>query len=93
MEKYIGDAIMAVFGVPVLQAYGSTEGGVTALERYEDALAGHRGPGSVGRVPSNMPFRIVDPNGDDVAQGLEGELIGRVRVSLCTGQFRCAVRI
>jgi acyl-CoA synthetase (AMP-forming)/AMP-acid ligase II len=51
---------------------------VTALERYDDALAGLRGPGSVGRVPSNMPFRIVDPDGDDVAQGLEGELIGRV---------------
>ena len=66
------------FGVPVLQAYGSTEGGVTALERYEDAIAGRRGPGSVGRVPSNMPFRIVDPNGKDVAQGLDGELLGRV---------------
>jgi long-chain acyl-CoA synthetase len=66
------------FGVPVLQAYGSTEGGVTALERYDDALAGYRGPGSVGRVPANMPFRIVDANGDDVAEGREGELIGRV---------------
>ena len=66
------------FGVPVLQAYGSTEGGVTALERYEDFIAGRRGPGSVGRVPSNMPFRIVDPSGKDVAQGLDGELLGRV---------------
>lgn len=66
------------YGVPVLQAYGSTEGGVTALERYEDVVAGRRGPGSVGRVPSDMPFRIVDGNNNDVVPGSEGELVGRV---------------
>ena len=30
------------YGVPVLQAYGSTEGGITALERYDDAVAFYR---------------------------------------------------
>jgi long-chain acyl-CoA synthetase len=66
------------YGVPVLQAYGATEGGVTALERYDDVVAGRRGPGSVGRVPEGMPFRIVDPQGNDVPVGGEGELLGRV---------------
>jgi acyl-CoA synthetase (AMP-forming)/AMP-acid ligase II len=65
------------YGVPVLQAYGSTEGGITALERYDDALAGRRGPGSVGRVPDGCPVRIVGEDGADVAPGGEGEILGR----------------
>ncbi len=65
------------YGVPVLQAYGSTEGGITALERYEDALAGRRGPGSVGRLPEGCPVRIVDADGHDVPPGGEGEILGR----------------
>jgi len=65
------------YGVPVLQAYGSTEGGVTALERYEDALAGRRGPGSVGRVPPDCPVRIVDQQGRDLPAGGDGEILGR----------------
>ncbi len=65
------------YGVPVLQAYGSTEGGITALERYEDALAGRRGPGSVGRVPDGCPLRIVGADGAEVAPGEEGEILGR----------------
>lgn len=73
------------FGVPVLQAYGSTEGTVTALERYEDVIAGRRGRGSVGRLPAGMPHRIVDLQGRDVAPGEEGELLGRPR-RVPTGQ-------
>jgi len=65
------------YGVPVLQAYGSTEGGITALERYDDAVAGRRGPGSVGRVPEGCPLRIVDEGGRDVPPGGEGEILGR----------------
>lgn len=67
------------FGVPVLQAYGSTESAITALERYEDVIAGRRGRGSVGRIPAAMPHRIVDRDGRDVAPGEEGELLGRLK--------------
>lgn len=67
------------FGVPVLQAYGATEGAITALERYEDVIAGRRGRGSVGRIPKHMPHRIVDRDGRDVAPGQEGELLGRLK--------------
>ncbi len=72
-----GEAFQARYGVPVLQAYGSTEGGVAALERYEDVMAGRRGPGSVGRVPEGTPMRIVDADGDDARPGEDGEILGR----------------
>jgi len=67
------------FGVPVLQAYGSTESAITALERYEDVMAGRRGRGSVGRIPDGMPHRIIHRDGGDVAAGEEGELLGRLK--------------
>lgn len=71
------EAFEARYGVPVLQAYGSTEGGVTALERYEDVMAGRRGPGSVGRITPESEWRIVGPDGRDVPAGEEGEILGR----------------
>lgn len=67
------------YGVPVLQAYGATEGAITALERYDDVMAGRRGPGSVGRIPDGMPWRIVDAEGKDVKPGEQGELLGKLR--------------
>lgn len=73
------DAFEQRYGVPVLVAYGSTEGSVTALERYDDVVAGRRGPCSVGRVTEGTEFRIVDADGHDVPPGSEGELIGRPR--------------
>jgi long-chain acyl-CoA synthetase len=73
------DAFEQRYGVPVLVAYGSTEGTVTALERYDDVVAGRRGPGSVGRVTDGTEFRIVDADGNDVPPGGVGELIGRPR--------------
>ncbi|WP_337188092.1 class I adenylate-forming enzyme family protein [Phenylobacterium sp.] len=72
------DKFEARYGAPVLQAYGSTEGAVMSLERYEDVIAGRRGPGSVGRIASGTPHRIVDPQGKDVAPGETGELVGRM---------------
>ncbi len=65
------------YGVPVLQAYGSTEGGVTSLELYDDVMAGLRGPSSVGRITPESKWRVVDSAGRDVAVGEEGELLGR----------------
>jgi long-chain acyl-CoA synthetase len=71
------DAFEKRYGVRVLQAYGSTEGGVTALESYADVQAGLRGPGSVGRITADSQWRIVDPAGGDVAPGEEGEIVSR----------------
>lgn len=76
------DAFETRYGVPVLQAYGSTEGGVTALERYDDYKAGRRGPGSVGRITAESEWRIVDNEGNDVGTDVEGELLGRPKTVL-----------
>ena len=73
------DAFERRYGVPVLVAYGSTEGSVTALERYDDVVNGRRGPGSVGRVTDGTEFRIIDADGNDVPPGEAGELVGRPR--------------
>jgi acyl-CoA synthetase (AMP-forming)/AMP-acid ligase II len=66
------------YGVPVLQSYGSSEAGVIALETYADAIAGRRGPGSVGRLVPGVELRILDDDGHDVPEGTDGELARRV---------------
>jgi acyl-CoA synthetase (AMP-forming)/AMP-acid ligase II len=71
------DAFERRYKVPVLQAYGSTEGGVTALERYDDVVAGHRGPGSVGRISADSTWRMVTADGRDAGPGEEGEILGK----------------
>jgi acyl-CoA synthetase (AMP-forming)/AMP-acid ligase II len=63
------------FGVPVMQAYGMTEVGAVAQERYEDAIAGRRGPGSVGRIADGVEVRIHHLD-DDRPAG-EGEILVR----------------
>jgi long-chain acyl-CoA synthetase len=63
------------YGVPVMQAYGMTEIGAVAQERYEDVVAGRRGPGSVGRIAAGVAVRIRHLD-DDRPAG-EGEILVR----------------
>jgi acyl-CoA synthetase (AMP-forming)/AMP-acid ligase II len=63
------------YGVPVMQAYGMTEVGAVAQERYDDVRAGRRGPGSVGRIAAGVEVRI-EPLDDDRPAG-EGEILVR----------------
>jgi long-chain acyl-CoA synthetase len=65
----------ARYGVPVMQAYGMTELGAVAQERYDDVVAGRRGPGSVGRIAAGVEVQIrhLDP---DRPEG-EGEILVR----------------
>jgi acyl-CoA synthetase (AMP-forming)/AMP-acid ligase II len=65
----------ARYGVPVMQAYGMTELGAVAQERYEDVVAGRRGPGSVGRIAAGVEVRIRHLD-DDRPAG-EGEILAR----------------
>jgi acyl-CoA synthetase (AMP-forming)/AMP-acid ligase II len=65
----------ARYGVPVMQAYGSSEVGAVAQERYDDVVAGRRGPGSVGRLASGVEVRIRHLD-DDRPAG-EGEILVR----------------
>jgi long-chain acyl-CoA synthetase len=63
------------YGVPIMQAYGMSETGGVASERYDDVVAGRRGPGSVGRISEGVEvrFRRLD---DDRPDG-EGEILVR----------------
>jgi long-chain acyl-CoA synthetase len=63
------------YGVPIMQAYGMSETGGVSAERYEDVIAGRRGPGSVGRINEGVEvrFRRLD---DDRPEG-EGEILVR----------------
>ncbi len=69
------DRFEARFGIPVMQAYGMTEVGAVAQERYEDVVAGRRGPGSVGRLATGVEVRIRHLD-DDRPPG-EGEILVR----------------
>ena len=54
--------------------YGSTEAGQVTMLRPPDVL---RKPTSVGRPSLNVDVRIVDPAGNDVADGEAGEILCR----------------
>jgi acyl-CoA synthetase (AMP-forming)/AMP-acid ligase II len=71
------------YGVPVLQAYGMSEVGAVSQERFDDAIAGRRGPGSVGRLADGVEVRI-DRLDDDRPEG-EGEIL--VRTDEATKEF------
>jgi acyl-CoA synthetase (AMP-forming)/AMP-acid ligase II len=73
----------ARFGVPVMQAYGMTEIGAVAQERYDDVVAGRRGPGSVGRIAKGVEVTIRHLD-DDRPRG-EGEIL--VRTDEMTEEF------
>jgi acyl-CoA synthetase (AMP-forming)/AMP-acid ligase II len=63
------------FKIPVLQAYGMTEVGAVAQERYDDVSAGRRGTGSVGRLADGVEVQIR-PLDEDRPLG-EGEILVR----------------
>ena len=65
----------ARYGVPVMQAYGMSEVGAVSQERYDDVVAGRRGPGSVGRIAAGVDVHIRHLD-DDRPAG-EGEILVR----------------
>jgi fatty-acyl-CoA synthase len=60
-------------GVPLAQVYGSTE--TCPIAVYLKAGDAMRKPGSTGRVAAHCRLRLVDGNGNDVAQGVSGEIM------------------
>jgi long-chain acyl-CoA synthetase len=65
----------ARYAVPVMQSYGMTEVGAVSQERYDDVVAGRRGPGSVGRLADGVEVRIRRLDEDRPAG--EGEILVR----------------
>jgi acyl-CoA synthetase (AMP-forming)/AMP-acid ligase II len=61
--------------VQIVNAFGQTEmSSNTAFLKGEDAV---RKMGSIGRPAINVEVRVVDPDGNDVAQGEVGEIVYR----------------
>ena len=73
----VKESFTARFGVPILQAYGMTELGNVAKEQLQDVLEGRQPRGSVGRISPGREVRIVDDDGNAVAQGAEGNILVR----------------
>lgn len=66
------------YGVPVMQAYGMTEVGSIATERFDDVVAGRRGPGSVGRIAKGVEVVLRDrESGAEVGVNEDGEIFVR----------------
>ncbi|GAB3451759.1 class I adenylate-forming enzyme family protein [Actinophytocola sediminis] len=62
-----------VFGVTVLQGYGLTEASAAVTA---ESLADHR-PGSVGKPLPHAEVAVLDPDGNAVPAGVEGEICVR----------------
>jgi fatty-acyl-CoA synthase/long-chain acyl-CoA synthetase len=63
-----------VFGKVLWEFYGATETGINTVLRPEDQL---RKPGSCGTAMPGQEIRLVDANGNEVADGEPGELMVR----------------
>lgn len=72
LPRAVQEAAQRRYGLPILQAYGSTEGG--SMIRMPDA---HTPDGSIGTPYAGVLARIVAADGADVARGAIGELIVR----------------
>ncbi|MGE0802942.1 MAG: AMP-binding protein [Lautropia sp.] len=68
------DAFEARFGAPLLESYGLVETGITIFSPFS-----RRRPGSCGRLHGDWEARIVDPQGNELADGETGELLLRPR--------------
>lgn len=66
------EELEALLGVPVVEAYGSSETGIITANPPH----GHRKPGSVG-VSTEMDFEVRDEHGAVVPPGVPGEVLVR----------------
>lgn len=71
LDPSLKRAVEAMFGLPLHNGYGLTEGGPTVSQTRLDAP---RGDTSVGMPIPGVVVRIVGPDGVDVAPGDAGEL-------------------
>jgi len=70
-----------LFGIPLQEFYGQTEGGVIAVNPRDSIREG-----SMGLPLRTVQVRIVDPSGNDVPEGATGEVVLR-SPALCCGYW------
>ena len=71
LDTRVAEQLETLFGVPVIQAYGSSETAFMACDPFPPK---QRKAGSVGRL-GNSRLAIVDENGRPLPAGCEGEII------------------
>jgi long-chain acyl-CoA synthetase len=67
-------AFEEAFGCKILEGYGLSESSPVASFNHRDR---ERKPGSIGTPIRNVEMRVVDDEGDEVAQGEVGEIVIR----------------
>jgi len=72
LEQHLWEQVEEQFGVLVVNMYGLSETGSSALFSGPDDLT--RKVGTIGK-PVNCQVRLVDDNGDEVSPGEAGELL------------------
>jgi crotonobetaine/carnitine-CoA ligase len=58
------------FGVTIYETYGAVDGGGKTILNLGTAPVG-----SIGKPPMKVKYRLVDPNMNDVPEGMPGELV------------------
>lgn len=72
LSKYIEDQFFVKYNIPISQGYGLSEIGPISINIFAHK---DKGRNSVGKVIPHIEYKILDVNGERVAQGIEGELI------------------
>jgi malonyl-CoA/methylmalonyl-CoA synthetase len=83
LPAHVLEAFRARFGHVILERYGMTE----TLMNVSNPYIGERRPGTVGLALPLTSVRIVDDDGNDVADGTSGELWVR-GPNVCAGYWR-----
>lgn len=73
LSPALAERVAAVFGIPPLQRYGTTESGLDVSELYD----GPQVPDSVGVPLPGVELAVVDAHGRPVAEGDTGEIVVR----------------
>lgn len=72
LTRDLAEAVWKRLGIPVKQGFGLSEsGGVVHVQSWHES---GKYVGSVGKLVPNMEARIVDDDGNEVADGERGEL-------------------
>ncbi len=72
LSKYVEEQFFTKYNIAISQGYGLSEIGPISINIFAHLTKGRN---SVGKVIPHIEYKIIDEDGKEVAQGIEGELI------------------